>query len=57
MRVFPLSNWTELDIWRYIELENIDLPSIYFASRRDVFERDGILLTVSPFTHPRPGRP
>ncbi len=55
VRVFPLSNWTELDIWRYIELENIDLPPIYFASQRDVFERDGILLTVSPFTHPRPG--
>lgn len=53
-RVFPLSNWTELDIWRYIELENIELPSIYFAAQRDVFERDGILLTVSPFTHPRP---
>ncbi|GED99238.1 sulfate adenylyltransferase subunit CysD [Gordonia crocea] len=54
VRVFPLSNWTELDIWRYIELENIELPPIYFASQREVFTRDGILLTASPFTHPRP---
>ena len=57
VRVFPLSNWTELDIWRYIELEDIELPPIYFASQRDVFTRDGILLTVSPFTHPRPDEP
>ena len=54
VRVFPLSNWTELDIWRYIALENLELPSIYYASKRDVFERDGILLTVSPFSRPRP---
>ncbi len=46
MQVFPLSNWTELDIWRYIELENLELPSIYFAHEREVFERDGILLAV-----------
>jgi sulfate adenylyltransferase subunit 2 len=57
VRVFPLSNWTELDIWRYIELEDIELPPIYFASQRDVFTRDGILLAVSPFTHPRPDEP
>ncbi|MFF0543746.1 sulfate adenylyltransferase subunit CysD [Nocardia thailandica] len=55
VRVFPLSNWTELDIWRYIRLERLELPSIYFASEREVFDRDGILLTVSPFTTPRPG--
>jgi sulfate adenylyltransferase subunit 2 len=55
VRVFPLSNWTELDIWRYIELEDLELPSIYFASTREVFERDGILLTVSPYSLPRPG--
>ncbi|TCJ95763.1 sulfate adenylyltransferase subunit CysD [Nocardia alba] len=55
VRVFPLSNWTELDIWRYIRLERLELPSIYFAAEREVFERDGILLAVSPFTQPRPG--
>jgi sulfate adenylyltransferase subunit 2 len=52
VRVFPLSNWTELDIWRYIELENLELPSIYFAHPREVFERDGILLATSRFTTP-----
>lgn len=52
VRVFPLSNWTELDIWRYIELENLELPSIYFAHEREVFERDGILLAVSEYTQP-----
>ncbi len=49
VRVFPLSNWTELDIWRYIELEGLELPSIYFAHEREVFERDGILLAVSEY--------
>lgn len=49
MRVFPLSNWTELDVWRYIEREGIEVPSIYFAHERDVFERDGMLMAVSPF--------
>ena len=53
IRVFPLSNWTEVDIWRYIELENLELPPIYYASEREVFERDGILLAVSPYTQPR----
>ena len=52
VRVFPLSNWTELDIWRYIELENLELPSIYFAHEREVFERDGILLAVSEYAGP-----
>ncbi|MGB3772943.1 MAG: sulfate adenylyltransferase subunit CysD [Rhodococcus sp. (in: high G+C Gram-positive bacteria)] len=52
VRVFPLSNWTELDIWRYIELEQLALPSIYFAHEREVFERDGILLATSEFTSP-----
>jgi sulfate adenylyltransferase subunit 2 len=47
VRVFPLSNWTELDIWRYIAREGIELPSIYFAHRREVFERDGMLLAAS----------
>ncbi len=48
IRVFPLSNWTELDIWQYILDEQIELPSLYFAHRRSVFERDGMLLAVSP---------
>ncbi|MEN0137232.1 MAG: sulfate adenylyltransferase subunit CysD [Rhodococcus sp. (in: high G+C Gram-positive bacteria)] len=52
VRVFPLSNWTELDIWRYIELEKLALPSIYFAHERQVFERDGILLGLSEYTLP-----
>ncbi|MGK2965379.1 MAG: sulfate adenylyltransferase subunit CysD [Tepidiformaceae bacterium] len=49
MRVFPLSNWTELDIWRYIGREELEVPSIYFAHERRVFERDGMLMAVSPF--------
>src|SRR5690606_15856205 len=44
VRAFPISNWTELDIWRYIEREAIDLPSLYYAHDREVFERDGMLL-------------
>jgi sulfate adenylyltransferase subunit 2 len=53
VRVFPLSNWTELDIWRYIELEGLELPSIYFAHQREVVERDGILLAVSEYVQPQ----
>jgi sulfate adenylyltransferase subunit 2 len=49
IRVFPLSNWTELDIWQYIADEDIELPSIYYAHHRQVFRRDGMLLAVSPF--------
>jgi sulfate adenylyltransferase subunit 2 len=49
LRVFPLSNWTELDIWDYIARENLEIPSIYFAHTRSVFERDGILLAESEF--------
>ena len=48
IRVFPLSNWTELDIWQYILDEQVELPSLYYAHRRMVFERDGMLLAVSP---------
>ncbi len=55
VRVFPLSNWTELDIWRYIELENLEIPSIYYAHERTVFERDGILLALSEYTEPQNG--
>ena len=49
IRVFPLSNWTELDIWQYVEREELELPSVYFAHTRQVFERDGILLADSPY--------
>ncbi|TDW22749.1 sulfate adenylyltransferase subunit CysD [Kribbella kalugense] len=55
VRVFPLSNWTELDVWNYIEREEIPLPSIYYAHERDVFERDGMLLAVGPYSQPRSG--
>jgi sulfate adenylyltransferase subunit 2 len=53
IRVFPLSNWTELDIWSYLAAENVDIPSIYFAHEREVFLRDGMWLPVSHLTHPR----
>jgi sulfate adenylyltransferase subunit 2 len=49
IRVFPLSNWTELDIWSYIEREGLEIPSIYYAHEREVFERDGILLAVNEY--------
>jgi len=49
IRVFPLSNWTELDVWSYIERENLEIPPIYYAHEREVFERDGILLAVNEF--------
>jgi sulfate adenylyltransferase subunit 2 len=49
IRVFPLSNWTELDIWHYIDREGLEIPSIYFAHTRSVFERDGILLADNEF--------
>ena len=48
-RVFPISNWTELDVWQYISEEELEVPSIYFAHDREVFERDGMLYAVSPF--------
>ena len=49
VRVFPLSNWTELDVWEYVRAEGLELPSIYFAHEREVFSRDGMLYAVSPF--------
>jgi sulfate adenylyltransferase subunit 2 len=55
IRVFPLSNWTELDIWQYILEQDIELPSIYFAHEREVFERDGMLMAVSEFLQPETG--
>jgi sulfate adenylyltransferase subunit 2 len=55
IRVFPLSNWTELDIWTYVLRENIVLPSLYYAHSREVVERDGMLLAVNRFIQPRDG--
>jgi sulfate adenylyltransferase subunit 2 len=49
MRVFPISNWTEMDVWQYIEREGIEVPAIYFAHERDVFRRDGMWLATSPY--------
>ncbi len=49
VRVFPISNWTELDVWQYIAEETLEVPSIYFAHEREVFARDGMLYAVSPF--------
>ncbi|GAA4883144.1 sulfate adenylyltransferase subunit CysD [Actinomycetospora straminea] len=55
VRVFPLSNFTELDVWRYIAREGVELPSIYYAHTRDVFSRDGMWLTSGPWGGPRAG--
>ena len=49
VRVFPLSNWTELDVWQYIDQEKLEVPSIYYAHKRQVFERDGMLYALSPY--------
>jgi sulfate adenylyltransferase subunit 2 len=57
VRVFPLSNWTELDVWRYVAREGIELPEIYYAHERAVFQRDGMWLAVGPVTQPRPSEP
>lgn len=55
MRVFPISNWTELDVWQYIERENLDLPNIYYAHERQVMERNGLLVPITDLTQPKPG--
>jgi len=55
MRVFPISNWTELDVWQYIAREAIPLPSIYYAHEREVVARNGLLVPVTPLTLPREG--
>jgi sulfate adenylyltransferase subunit 2 len=55
MRVFPISNWTELDVWQYIERERLAVPSIYYAHRRSVVRRDGLLVPVTGITPPRAG--
>ncbi|MGL5858109.1 MAG: sulfate adenylyltransferase subunit CysD [Angustibacter sp.] len=57
IRVFPLSNWTELDIWQYIAAEGIELPSIYFAHEREVFDRGGMLYGVHEVCRPKDGEP
>ena len=54
MRVFPISNWTEMDVWQYIAREGIEVPSIYFAHEREVFRRDGMWLSTGPFLQPGP---
>ena len=53
IRVFPLSDWTELDVWQYVTEDHLELPSIYYSHRRDVFRRDGMLLAVGPHVSPR----
>ena len=53
MRVFPISNWTEADVWRYIAAENVHLPSLYFAHEREVVERSGVLVPITPLTPPK----
>jgi sulfate adenylyltransferase subunit 2 len=49
IRVFPLSNWTELDVWQYVQVDGVELPPIYYAHHREVFRRDGMWLAVSPY--------
>jgi sulfate adenylyltransferase subunit 2 len=52
-RIFPLSNWTEMDVWQYAKIENIELPNLYFSHSREVVDRNGSLLAVSEFVTPR----
>jgi len=53
-RVFPLSNWTELDVWQYILMENIEIPNLYFTHKREVFFRDGMYMATAPFMKLKP---
>lgn len=53
-RVFPISNWTELDVWQYLAMEKIPMPTLYFSHKRKVFNRDGVLLAESPFIPMKP---
>ena len=55
MRVFPISNWTELDIWQYIEREKLELPNIYYAHEREIVERNGLLVPITELTPPKAG--
>jgi len=48
-RVFPISNWTEMDVWQYILMENIEIPNLYFTHKRKVFQRDGVWLAAAPY--------
>ena len=57
VRVFPISNWTELDVWQYVAREGLELPPIYFAHEREVFRRDGMLYAVGPHLERLPGEP
>jgi sulfate adenylyltransferase subunit 2 len=57
IRIFPLSNWTELDVWSYIAREGLELPAIYYAHEREVFERGGMLFAVNEYCQPRDGEP
>jgi sulfate adenylyltransferase subunit 2 len=54
-RVFPISNWTELDVWQYLAEEELEVPSIYFTHEREVFEREGMLYALSPFVELQAG--
>ncbi len=53
-RVFPISNWTEMDVWQYIYMEQIDLPSLYFTHKRKVFNRDGVWMAIAPYMQLKP---
>jgi sulfate adenylyltransferase subunit 2 len=55
LRVFPLSNWTELDVWQYVAADGVELPSIYYAHRREVFRRDGMIMAMGPYLPTRDG--
>ena len=55
IRVFPISNWTEVDVWQYIARENLELPTIYYAHEREVFRRDGMVMAVTPVTPAQAG--
>ena len=54
IRAFPISNWTEMDVWQYIERENLELPSIYFAHKRDIVKRNGAIVPITNVTPPTP---
>ena len=54
IRAFPISNWTEMDVWQYIERENLELPSIYFAHKRDIVKRNGAIVPITDVTSPTP---
>lgn len=53
-RVFPISNWTEMDVWQYLQMENIKIPTLYYAHEREVIERNGTLLSTSPYLNLKP---